>query len=74
MNSLCRQGGGTRKMILPLDVIIRFSAAVMRLEPGDAIATGTPPGVGPLQAGDSVEGAIEGIGPRRKPVGAGVSS
>jgi 2-keto-4-pentenoate hydratase/2-oxohepta-3-ene-1,7-dioic acid hydratase in catechol pathway len=34
----------------------------MTLESGDVIATGTPPGVGQLQKGDSVEVQIEGIG------------
>jgi 2-keto-4-pentenoate hydratase/2-oxohepta-3-ene-1,7-dioic acid hydratase in catechol pathway len=34
----------------------------MTLLPGDVIATGTPPGVGPLNAGDRVEVEIEGIG------------
>ena len=36
--------------------------------PGDVIATGTPPGVGPLQKGDVVEVEIEGIGVLRNPV------
>ena len=36
----------------PLDVILRYIASVMTLEPGDVIATGTPAGVGPLQAGE----------------------
>jgi len=39
-------------MIFSVDVIIRFIAQVMTLEPGDVIATGTPSGVGPLAAGD----------------------
>ncbi len=34
----------------------------MTLLPGDVIATGTPPGVGPLNPGDTVEVEIEGIG------------
>ena len=34
----------------------------MTLNPGDVIATGTPPGVGSLQVGDVVEVEIEGIG------------
>jgi 2-keto-4-pentenoate hydratase/2-oxohepta-3-ene-1,7-dioic acid hydratase in catechol pathway len=41
---------------------MQFISGVMTLEPGDVIATGTPPGVGPLQRGDAVEIAIEGIG------------
>jgi 2-keto-4-pentenoate hydratase/2-oxohepta-3-ene-1,7-dioic acid hydratase (catechol pathway) len=42
---------------------------VMTLEPGDVIFTGTPSGVGPLAAGDSVEVEIEGIGVLRNAVG-----
>jgi 2-keto-4-pentenoate hydratase/2-oxohepta-3-ene-1,7-dioic acid hydratase in catechol pathway len=34
----------------------------MTLEPGDLIATGTPPGVGPLLPGDRIEVEITGIG------------
>lgn len=34
----------------------------MTLYPGDIIATGTPPGVGPLKAGDVVEVEIQDIG------------
>jgi len=37
----------------------------MTLEPGDVIATGTPPGVGALKKGDAVEVEIEGIGTLR---------
>jgi 2-keto-4-pentenoate hydratase/2-oxohepta-3-ene-1,7-dioic acid hydratase in catechol pathway len=32
------------------------------LEPGDLLLTGTPAGVGPLEAGDKVDVTIEGIG------------
>jgi 2-keto-4-pentenoate hydratase/2-oxohepta-3-ene-1,7-dioic acid hydratase in catechol pathway len=34
----------------------------MTLLPGDVILTGTPEGVGPMQVGDEVEVAIEGLG------------
>ncbi len=34
----------------------------MTLEPGDLIATGTPPGVGPLLPGSKVHVEIAGIG------------
>ena len=33
-----------------------------KINPGDVIATGTPPGVGPLHPGDVVEVEVEGIG------------
>lgn len=68
VNGERRQRGSTADMIFGLDVIIRFLAEVMTLEPGDVIATGTPPGVGSLQVGDTVEIAIEGIGRLRNPV------
>jgi 2-keto-4-pentenoate hydratase/2-oxohepta-3-ene-1,7-dioic acid hydratase in catechol pathway len=55
-------------MIFPLDVIIEFISAVMTLEPGDVIATGTPAGVGPLAPGDTVEVEIKGIGTLRNTV------
>ena len=34
----------------------------MTLYPGDIIATGTPAGIGPLNAGDTVEVELEGVG------------
>jgi 2-keto-4-pentenoate hydratase/2-oxohepta-3-ene-1,7-dioic acid hydratase in catechol pathway len=34
----------------------------MTLNPGDVIATGTPPGVGAMQVGDVVEVTVEGVG------------
>ena len=34
----------------------------MTLLPGDVILTGTPDGVGPMQVGDDVRSAVEGIG------------
>jgi 2-keto-4-pentenoate hydratase/2-oxohepta-3-ene-1,7-dioic acid hydratase in catechol pathway len=40
----------------------------MTLFPGDLIATGTPPGVGPLQGGDVVEVSVQGAGTLRNPV------
>ena len=57
-------------MIFSVDVIIRWIAQVMTLEPGDVISTGTPSGVGPLAAGDVVEVSITGIGTLRNPVAA----
>jgi 2-keto-4-pentenoate hydratase/2-oxohepta-3-ene-1,7-dioic acid hydratase in catechol pathway len=52
-------------MIFSLDVIIRYIAQVMTLEPGDVIATGTPSGVGPLAVGDVIEVSVSGVGTLR---------
>jgi 2-keto-4-pentenoate hydratase/2-oxohepta-3-ene-1,7-dioic acid hydratase in catechol pathway len=63
-----RQSGNTRDFIFALDVVIRYISQVMTLEPGDLISTGTPEGVGPVVAGDTIEVSIPGIGQLRNPV------
>jgi 2-keto-4-pentenoate hydratase/2-oxohepta-3-ene-1,7-dioic acid hydratase in catechol pathway len=68
LNGQIRQHGNTQQFIFPLDVILRYIASVMTMEPGDVIATGTPAGVGSMQAGDIVEVTVEGIGSLRNPV------
>ncbi len=62
VNGDIRQHGNTRDFIFALDVVIRYISQVMTLLPGDLISTGTPSGVGPLIAGDSVEVTVEGVG------------
>ena len=68
VNGDLRQDGTTADFIFPLDVVMRYISQVMTLEPGDVIATGTPAGVSPLQAGDVVEVSVEGVGTLRNPV------
>lgn len=62
VNGDVRQQGNTRDFIFALDTVIRYIAQVMTLFPGDLIPTGTPAGVGPLVAGDSVEVSVERLG------------
>ena len=68
VNGAVRQRGNTRDFIFPLDHILRYISRVMTLFPGDLIATGTPAGVGPLQAGDRVEVTVAGVGTLANPV------
>ena len=68
VNGELRQSGNTRDFIFPLDIVLRYAAQVMTLEPGDLIATGTPKGVAPVVAGDVIEISIDGIGVLRNPV------
>jgi len=68
VNGAVRQSGNTRDFIFSLDVIIRYISQVMTLLPGDMVLTGTPAGVGPLTAGDTVEISIQGIGTLRNSV------
>lgn len=75
VNGETRQNGRTSQMIFPVPFLIEFISSVMTLERGDVILTGTPSGVGPLNAGDVVEVEIEGIGVLRNSVAdAGLSS
>jgi 2-keto-4-pentenoate hydratase/2-oxohepta-3-ene-1,7-dioic acid hydratase in catechol pathway len=62
VNGETRQDGRTSQMIFALDWLFEYITAIMTLVPGDVIFTGTPSGVGPLQAGDVVEVEVEGIG------------
>ena len=49
-----RQRGRAADMAFPIPFLVAYISAIMTLEPGDIIATGTPEGVGPLEAGDEV--------------------
>lgn len=62
VNGKLVQDSNTSDLIFSIPRLVQFISAVMTLEPGDVIATGTPPGVGQLQKGDLVEVEIEGIG------------
>jgi 2-keto-4-pentenoate hydratase/2-oxohepta-3-ene-1,7-dioic acid hydratase in catechol pathway len=61
VNGQPRQMASTRDMVFGVNVLIAFISSVMTLQPGDLIFTGTPAGVGPLRAGDSVEVEIEAL-------------
>lgn len=62
LNGHVRQSSSTSDMIFDVYRLVEFISGVMTLETGDIIATGTPPGVGPMNAGDTIEVEIEGVG------------
>lgn len=68
VNGQVRQDGSTSDLIFDIPFLVSFISHVMTLEPGDLIVTGTPPGVGPLHAGDVLEIEIDGVGVLRNPV------
>lgn len=68
VNSGLRQSGSTSLMAYPPAFLVRWISRMMTLVPGDVIATGTPAGVGPLVAGDTVEVSVAGVGVLRNPV------
>jgi len=68
VNGELRQRGHTGEMVFSPADLIAYTSAIMTLEPGDLVMTGTPAGVGPLTAGDTVEVEVEGIGRLSNPV------
>ena len=62
VNGEVRQDAAVSQMIFSVGAILEFVSQFMTLEPGDLIATGTPPGVGPVNPGDRVEVEISGLG------------
>jgi 2-keto-4-pentenoate hydratase/2-oxohepta-3-ene-1,7-dioic acid hydratase in catechol pathway len=62
VNGEIKQDAPVTDMIFPVNVIIAFVTQFMTLEPGDVLATGTPPGVGPLEVGSEIHIDISGIG------------
>ena len=62
LNGELKQSSNTSRMIFKVSELISFISKVMTLLPGDLILTGTPPGVGQMKRGDTVEVEIDGIG------------
>ena len=62
VNGEVRQNSNTSQMIFSPQEIISYVSETMTLNPGDIIATGTPPGVGEMKADSIVEVTIEDIG------------
>lgn len=63
VNGEIRQDGNLTELIWKLDEIIAHLSGFYHLRPGDLILTGTPAGVGPVVAGDIIEGGIDGLDP-----------
>jgi 2-keto-4-pentenoate hydratase/2-oxohepta-3-ene-1,7-dioic acid hydratase in catechol pathway len=75
VNGKRMQTGNTRTMVFTVARIVSYVSRFMTLEPGDIIATGTPPGVGMgrkpqrfLKAGDRLRLGIPGLGEQQQEV------
>lgn len=73
VNGITRQKGNTSTMVFNPNYIVYYMSQFMKLEAGDLISTGTPPGVGLgmkppqyLTAGDVVELSIDGLGSQKQ--------
>lgn len=62
VNGKIKQDGDLAQQIWKVPEIVANLSTFIHLQPGDLIMTGTPAGVGPLNAGDRVEGRIDQIG------------
>ncbi len=68
LNGESRQTDNTDGLIFGVKFLVSFLSGVMTLNPGDIIMTGTPFGVGPMKAGDTIEVEVGDIGVLSNPV------
>lgn len=68
VNGQTRQSSSTQQLIFTIPHLVEYISTNMTLLPGDIISTGTPSGIGPLEAGDSVTIKVEGVGELTNPV------
>jgi len=62
VNGAVKQKGDLNQHIWQIDETIAFLSDYVAIEPGDIIMMGTPAGVGPVVAGDRVDGHVAGVG------------
>jgi fumarylpyruvate hydrolase len=62
VNGELKQKGDLAEMIWNVPETISYLSKLITLRPGDVIMSGTPAGVGPVKAGDKLEGHVDGVG------------
>ena len=62
LNGTVRQSSDIDQLIHPVAALVAYLSNYYHLQAGDLIYTGTPEGVGPVVAGDRIEGSIAGVG------------
>ncbi|UCD80117.1 MAG: fumarylacetoacetate hydrolase family protein [Desulfobacterales bacterium] len=70
LNGELKQQDNTQNCVFSIQQVLSYISRYITLLPGDIVTTGTPKGIAPMQPGDTVEVAIEGIGCLRNRVGA----
>lgn len=63
VNGATRQEAPLSDMVWSVPEIVAHLSTLYHLAPGDLIMTGTPAGVGPVVAGDRLEGTVAGLAP-----------
>jgi fumarylpyruvate hydrolase len=69
VNGALKQQGDLNQMIWKVPEMIAYLSGLFELRAGDLIYSGTPAGVGPVNKGDKLLGAVEGVGELRITVG-----
>jgi fumarylpyruvate hydrolase len=62
VNGQVKQQGDLAMQIWSVPEQINYLSNLITLQPGDLIFSGTPAGVGPIKAGDKLEGHVDGVG------------
>ena len=68
MNGETKQSSNTSDLLFSVAHLVSYISQSVTLIPGDVILTGTPEGVGPIAAGDTVEIELSGVGVLSNPV------
>lgn len=61
VNGERRQHASTQRLIFPVRELVAYCSRIFTLSPGDLLYTGTPSGVGPVEAGDELEATATGL-------------
>ena len=61
VNGKVRQQGSTKQLLFSISQILSYISAIMTLERGDLILTGTPEGVAEIQEGDIIEASLDNL-------------
>ena len=70
VNGEIKQDAKLSELIHGVAEVVADLSKFYHLQPGDVIMTGTPAGVGPVVAGDVIEGGIDGLAPIHLTIGA----
>jgi fumarylpyruvate hydrolase len=62
VNGAVKQQGDLAMQIWSVPEQINYLSKLITLQPGDLVFSGTPAGVGPVKAGDRLEGHVDGVG------------
>ncbi len=62
VDGVTKQQSDVDKLIWTIPELIADLSTCYHLQPGDLIFTGTPEGVGPVVAGERIDGSVEGVG------------